>query len=69
MPGNMELYSRFSRDVMAAMLVYRTIAKKVFRDFDSIIMQNLRDISPLFYRPTWPSHHVSKTKNSREGHA
>ena len=69
MPGNMELYSRFSRDVMAAMLVYRTIAKKVFRDFDSIIMQNLSDILPLFYRPTWPSHRVSETKNSREGHA
>ena len=33
--------SRFSRDVTAAMLVYRTIAKKVFWEFDSIIMQNL----------------------------
>ena len=30
---------RFSRDVTAAMLVYRTIAKKVFWEFDSIIMQ------------------------------
>ena len=68
-PGNMEVYSRFSGDVMVAMLVYRTIVKKVFRDFDSIIMQNFSDILPLFYRPTWLSHRVSETKNSREGHA
>ena len=50
--------SRFSRDVTAAMLVHRTIAKKVFREFDSIIMQNLSDILPLFCTPTWSSHHV-----------
>ena len=56
------LYSRFSRDVTAAMLVYRTIAKKVFWDFDSIIMQNLSDILPLFCTPTWPSHHVSENQ-------
>ena len=31
-------YSRFSHDVTAAMLVYTTIAKKVFWHFDSIIM-------------------------------
>ena len=37
-------YSRFSRHVTAAMLVYRTIAKKVLWDFDSIIMQNLSAI-------------------------
>ena len=36
--------SRFSRDVTAAMLVYRTIAEKVFWEFDSIIMQNMSDI-------------------------
>ena len=35
------LYSRFSFDVTAAMLVYRTTAKKVFWDFDSIIVQNI----------------------------
>ena len=56
------LNSRFSRDVTAAMLVYRTIAKKVFWNFDSIIMQNLRDISPLFCTPTWPSHHVRENQ-------
>ena len=31
-------------DVTAAMLVYRTIAKKVFWECDSIIAQNLSDI-------------------------
>ena len=45
--------SRFSRDVTAAMLVYRTIAKKVFWEFDSIIMQNLSDNLPLFCTQTW----------------
>ena len=54
--------SRFSRDVTAAMLVYRTIAKKVFWEFDSTIMQNLSDILPLFCTPTWPSHHVSENQ-------
>ena len=47
-----------------AMLVYRTyrtIAKKVFSEFDSIIMQNLSDILPLFCTPTWSSHHVGET--------
>ena len=44
------------------MLVYRTIAKKVFWEFDSIIMQNLSDILPLFCTPTWPSHHVSENQ-------
>ena len=52
------LISRFSRDVTAAMLVYGTIAKTVFWEVDSIIMQNLSDILPLFCTPTWPSHHV-----------
>ena len=54
--------SRFSRDVTAAMSVYRTIPKKVFWEFDSIIMQNLSDILPLFCTPTWPSHHVSENQ-------
>ena len=53
---------RFSCDVTAAMLVYRTIAKKVFWEFDSIIMQNLSDILPLFCTPTWPFHHVSENQ-------
>ena len=61
--GDLHLkYSRFSRDVTAAMLVYRTIAKKGFWEFDSIIMQNLSDILPLFCTPTWPSHHVSENQ-------
>ena len=57
--------SRFSCDVTAVMLVYRTIAKKVFWEFDAIIMQNLSDILPLFCTwPTWPSHHVSENQES-----
>ena len=44
------------------MLVYRTIAEKVFLEFDSNIMQNLSDILPLFCTPTWPSHHVSENQ-------
>ena len=54
--------SGFSHDVTAAMLVYRTIAKKFFWEFDSIIMQNLSDILPLFFIPTWPSYHVSENQ-------
>ena len=50
---------RFSCDLTAAMLVYRTI---VFWDFDSISMQNLSDILPLFCTPMWPSHHVSENQ-------
>jgi len=46
----------------AAMLVYRTIAKKVFSEFDSLIMQNLSDILPLFCTSTWPSYHVSENQ-------
>ena len=42
--------------------MYRTIAKKAVWDFDSIIMQNLSDILPLFCTPTWPSHHVSENQ-------
>ena len=56
-------YSGFSRDVTAAILVYRTIAKKVFWEFYSIIMQNLSDSLALFCTPAWPSHHVSENKD------
>ena len=42
--------------------MYRTIAEIVFWEFDSIIMQNLSDILPLFCTPTWPSHHVSENQ-------
>ena len=52
--------SWFSRDVTVAMLVYRRMAKKVLWEFDSIIMQNFRDILLLFCTPTWPSCHVSE---------
>ena len=54
--------SQFSRDVTAAMLEYRTIAKKVFWEFYSIIVQNLSDILSLFCTPTWPSNHVSENQ-------
>ena len=47
-----QMYSSFSRDVTAAMLVYRTVAKRVFWEFDYIIMQNLSDILRLFCTPT-----------------
>ena len=43
--------SRFSCDVTAAMLMYRTIAKKVFWEFDPIMLQNLIDMLPLFCTP------------------
>ena len=46
-----------SRNVTAAMLVWRTILIKVLREFEYTIMQNLSDILPLFCTPTWPSHH------------
>jgi len=32
---------------------------------NSIIMQNLSDILPLFCAPTWPSHHVSEWNEGR----
>ena len=53
-------YSWIVPDVTAAMLVYRTIAKKVSWEFDTIIMQDLSDILPLFFTPTWSSQHVSE---------
>ena len=40
------------------MLVYRTVEEKVFREFDSIIMQNMCHNLLLFCTQTWPSHHV-----------
>ena len=46
--------------------MYRTIANIVFWEFDSIIMQNVSDILPLFCTPTWPSHHAVKIKNTVE---
>ena len=57
-----KVYSRFSRDVTVTMLVYRTMVKKFFWEFDSIIMQDLSAILPLFCTPTWPSHHVSENQ-------
>ena len=54
--------SWFAPDVTAAMLVYRTIAKKVFWEFDSIIMQNKSNILLLFCTSTCPPHHVSATQ-------
>ena len=42
------------------MLVYRTIEKKVFWQFDSIIMQNMSHNLLLFCAPTWPSRHASE---------
>ena len=50
-------YKWFSPDVTAAMLVYRTIEKKVFREIDSIIMQNMSHNLLLFCTQTWPSRH------------
>ena len=57
-----KVYSQFLSDVTAAMLVYRTKAKKVFWEFDSLIMQNLSDILPLFCTLTWPSHHLNQNQ-------
>ena len=54
--------SRFSCDITAAMLVYRTVVKKVFWELDNIIMQNLSDILPLFCTPPWRSHDVSENQ-------
>ena len=38
--------------------MHRTIEKKVFWEFDSIIIQNMRNNLLLFRAPTWPFHHV-----------
>ena len=42
--------------------MYRATAKKVFWEFDSIIVQNLSDILPMFCAPTCRPHHVSATQ-------
>jgi len=55
-------YCRFSPDVAAAMFVYRAIAKKVFWEFDSIIIQNFGGILSLFCTSTWPSDHASENQ-------
>ena len=49
------------------MLVHRTKQiKKVFWEFDSIIMQNMIHNLLLFCAPTWPPYHV--IDNHRYGH-
>ena len=40
----------------------QTNSEKIFRKFDSIIVQNLSDILPLFCTPKWPSHLVSENQ-------
>ena len=55
-------YSWLVPDVTAAVLEYRKIATKVFREFDSVIMQNLSNILLLFCTSTCPPHHVSATQ-------
>ena len=37
-------------------------SEKVFWECQSIIMQNLSDVLPLFCTPNWPSHHVSENQ-------
>ena len=49
--------------------MYRTIAEIVFWEFDSIIMQNLTNILPLFCTPTWPSHHDHVSENQEYAHS
>ena len=51
-------YGWFSPDVNAAMLVHRTKEKKVFWEFDSVIVQNMSHNLLLFCAPTWPCYHV-----------
>ena len=51
-----------SRDDTTAISVYRTIPKKVFEEFDVIIMQNLSDILQLSCAPTMPCHYVSENQ-------
>ena len=41
--------------------MHTTIEKKVFWEFDSIIMQNMSHNLVLFYASTWPSDHVIET--------
>ena len=37
-------------------------SEKVYWECQSIIMQNLSDVLPLFWTPNWPSHHVSENR-------
>ena len=46
----------FSPDVTAAMLVRKTMEKKIFWDFYSIIMQNMSHNLVVFCAPTRLSH-------------
>ena len=50
----------FSPEVITAMLVHRTKEKKVFQEFDSIIMQNMSHNLLLFCVSTWPSYPVTE---------
>ena len=61
--GSLKLDSRFSHDVTAAMLAYRTVAKKVNWEFDFIIIQNVSDILPLFCTQHGCLITLGKTKN------
>ena len=54
-----------SREFTAAMLVYTTIARKIFKESYYIIMQNLSDILPLFCTPAQSSYYVSSTYSFR----
>ena len=47
------------------MLVYRIIAKNVFREFDSNITPTVSDILLLFCTPILPSRHVSENQEYR----
>ena len=42
--------------------MYGTMAKDSFWAFDSMIMQNLTEILPLFCTATWPLNHVSENQ-------
>ena len=62
---NFDAYSRLSREVTAAMFVYRTIAKNFFWEFDSIIICKTWE-TLTFCTPTWPSRHVSEIRNCQK---
>ena len=57
--GSYVYYRWFSPDVTDAMLVHRRKEKKVFWEFDSVIMQNMSHHLLLFCAPTWPSYHLT----------
>ena len=52
------VYGWFSPDVIATMLIHRTKEKKVFWEFDSIIMQNMSHYLLLLCTATWLSYQV-----------